>query len=284
MKLLALFLLLFFLTPSLASARVLGSTESLQAYGDLHRHDDNRNVSIDLVTLDVYVPFVELNSTHRRNVDFIGDNILRPNVSGVWKLDASISFQATKGSGEYGFTILINGIAQDNECHAHRTVANINDVGNVGMTCVLTINDGENVSFAVRDEMLPIRDIEYVAAMLNIELIELTSTIERRTTKMIVPIYLFLASVGLIFMLLRFVYIGENAPVLTKFLLSIMSFVFLATTVMLSFEITVLEGPIEYTMAYYYIGALWSIPMIIMFLDAFIVALATMEIRKQNRL
>ena len=106
----------------------------------------------------------------------------------------------------------------------------------------------------------------------------------RRTTKMIIPIYLFLAFVGLIFMLLRFVYVGENAQIGTKFLMSLMSFIFLATTVMLSFELTTFEGSIEYTMAYYYIGALWAIPMILMFLDAFMVALGALQLRKQRQM
>jgi len=88
-----------------------------------------------------------------RGVTFGGSHFLGIVTAGEYLVNwgMSAAMAAAGGGIEFEIGIMIDGTNQ-NECQAHRTLANTTDTGNAASNCILDLAAGEEVSLSVTNE------------------------------------------------------------------------------------------------------------------------------------
>jgi len=100
-----------------------------------------------------------------------GGSYLTAQYVGTYKIDATVSFIIPVSGGLYGFAVGHNfdPVPMGN-CYARRQASNT--VGNVGITCIITLAIGDTINIMVEDESAPARDMLF--HNVNINIIEIT--------------------------------------------------------------------------------------------------------------
>ena len=85
--------------------------------------------------------------------DFNNDNALDNDLTGIYQADYSVSFERSSGgaSREYVFGLMMNGVLQNNT-KVHRATANVNDVGSVSASSIITLTKNDMIHLMVRNE------------------------------------------------------------------------------------------------------------------------------------
>lgn len=133
-------------------------------YGEMWDHNDS-GFTVDLITVQVYENVTNL-TTGSQNGFILSNSKLTTQISGVYKVDYSVSFSGSANS-EIGFDLGINGVFQNNT-HSHRKIGTGGDIGNTGGTGYIFLNQGDVVTLMARDEASPVRDISIVSVNINL--------------------------------------------------------------------------------------------------------------------
>ncbi len=141
-----------------------GNSTFNMIYGEMWNHTDAGFV-VDLITVQVYENITDL-TDGSQNGFTLSNSKLTAQLSGLYRVYYSISFSGSANS-EIGFSVGIGGVEQD-QTHSHRTLGTGGDIGNTGGTGYIFLNQGDVVTLMARDEASPVKDINIIAANLNL--------------------------------------------------------------------------------------------------------------------
>jgi len=88
----------------------------------------------------------------------LGGDGLTAEFSGVYKMDYAVSFSGSGGS-THSVSALINDV-EHTPCRAYRKLGTAGDVGNMGGTCLMSLNAGDVIRGVVNDISSPAQDIQ----------------------------------------------------------------------------------------------------------------------------
>jgi hypothetical protein len=134
-------------------------------YGSMYNYSDAASPwTFPIAASGVYYNLTNLSAgrlngfTFTSNNQSTGGSFLTVQVAGEYKADASVSWLASIAGGNYGFAIVNNyDVTNNRQCYARREATG--NVGNVGMTCTMTLAVGDKINIQVEDETAPARDI-----------------------------------------------------------------------------------------------------------------------------
>jgi len=121
---------------------------SNSVYGSMYLVNETGRVIV-LNGTDIYSKITDLNSNLNYNVDF-SNNSLIINYAGIYKIDYGISFSGGSNS-VYGLSIAINN-TKYLPCYVHRTTSAGMGIGNVGSSCLASLNVNDSISLIIGDE------------------------------------------------------------------------------------------------------------------------------------
>lgn len=103
------------------------------------------------------------------NTQLNGGSNLIAQVSGLYSVSFSISFNGANAGGLYGFSVSHNHEPDNHrECYARRTAKT--DVGNVGINCIIDLDVGDIVSIGIENELA---DKNIVVHTVNLNLVRI---------------------------------------------------------------------------------------------------------------
>lgn len=96
-----------------------------------------------------------------------GGSYLTADKAGTYKMDFSMSFGST-GKGLYGIAVVHDfDVDTHRDCYARRQVSATGDVGNIGITCIMDIDVGDEINVQIEDEDNPVKDIKIHTVNIN---------------------------------------------------------------------------------------------------------------------
>ena len=135
-------------SPTFENLTVNGNFTGNQIYGGMYIY--NSSATTVLTAINTYSNVTEgLTAGHINGFIFDGTS-LETIVPGHYKIDASISYGGTPNN-EYHLTIGIDGVEQP-RCHNRRKLGASGDVGNVGVACILELQQGYRLTLMVENE------------------------------------------------------------------------------------------------------------------------------------
>jgi hypothetical protein len=126
---------------------------SIGPYGELWWHDDDGTGSgtdISIATTPVFVNIASANISTGAILNTTvtaADGSITVDLGGIYSTQATYSVTTSTGAAEVDFKLGVNGTVQDN-CSAHRSIGagGGNDLGNVGITCLLDLSAGDAIT------------------------------------------------------------------------------------------------------------------------------------------
>lgn len=111
-------------------------------------------IGIPLILTAYNISFNQSNYTSNFNYNGLYATVLK---TGFYKMDYSLSFSGG-GSSEYEAGVLVNNKEKES-CSSFRKLGASGDVGNTGGTCILSINQSDDISLYIADEEAPAQNI-----------------------------------------------------------------------------------------------------------------------------
>lgn len=133
-------------------------------YGEMFINESTPT-TVSYAATDVYVNILTNQADSHTNGFTFSSGKLTAQYSGMYKVDASISFSGQTGS-THGFTFGFNGV-KENECYTRRKLGST-DVGALAVTCIFPLNAGDNVTLMSADEDATLNNILIEASNMNI--------------------------------------------------------------------------------------------------------------------
>lgn len=261
--------IIFLLITPIVSARVLAPDETIDVYGQYFFHNDSAGRTVPLTQnlwsiVDAFA-FVD-NGTQLSGFDQNVPNNLTATINGVYKVEYSMTFTG-QANNKYHIAIFINDTFKL-ETEAHSRVGGGNDIQSVAGSGIINLTIGDNVSLRMFNEDSD-ADALIFSTNFNLHLLQLNDTIERRSSQMIVPIYIMVVVLAIFFMLLSFETRKRDKEIVLMYhLLSAILYFIAAFT---SYSLREFEGAVTYTLQYTYLGYLWVGVAVMMLLYTFMI-------------
>ena len=133
-----------------------GNTITNTYYGSMW-NKTSVGITVDLTDPEGYKNISGLVPGELNGFVFTDNQALIVGVAGTYKIDWTCSFDGGNNN-RYGIGVSKNyNIESSRECYAQRTTGS-NAIGNVGGTCILSLEIGDTLNFVIDDEADPISD------------------------------------------------------------------------------------------------------------------------------
>jgi len=145
-----------------------------RAYGEMWNYSANSTAwTFEVDTSSIYYNLTNLQNGSLNGFNFIdanqteGGSYLTTEVSGIYQISFSMSFESVAVGGLYGIGISKNfDIDNSRNCYARRV--GTGSVGNIGITCLLDLIIGDSINIQVENEESPSKDIKVHTVNLNL--------------------------------------------------------------------------------------------------------------------
>ena len=145
--------------------KVDGNILGNQIYGEMYFLNEVTPTTITIADANTYYQITSL-LAGKLNGFTVTDSNLTAKVAGTYKLDYHVSFSG--GSGNvFELTAGINHEEQTN-CEGLRKIGTGGDVGNMGGTCFITVNVGDDVTILIEDETTPTTNARIYSTNINL--------------------------------------------------------------------------------------------------------------------
>lgn len=135
-------------------------------YGEIWNKSDTGFFTVDLVSVDTYVPVDNLTSGSINGFNHNNYN-LTAQYAGVYKVGAKFGIIASGGAGgDNGMMLFINSAGQNN-CYDHEHTSSTQPIGFI-IDCIVRLNIGDNVSIRFDDHQSPVTDLIALNGNINL--------------------------------------------------------------------------------------------------------------------
>ncbi len=117
-------------------------------YGEMYIYDST--TATTFASLGVYYNITQGMTQGQLSGFTYSNGVLTVPKTGYYRCDHSISFSGTPNN-EYHSAVGVNGVRQTN-CHTARSLGATGDVGNVGVTCLLSLSSGDKITIMMENE------------------------------------------------------------------------------------------------------------------------------------
>jgi len=157
------------------SRSIESNTRPSLKYGEIWNYTSNATAWEFLVdSVDVYYNLTNLSAGDLDGFTFIsssqeeGGDYLITKFSGTYLISFSSSF-AADGKGLYSLGVAKNfDINNCRDCYARRSISSPDVVGNIGITCILSLEVGDTLNIVVEVETSPIKHLDFHTVNLNV--------------------------------------------------------------------------------------------------------------------
>jgi hypothetical protein len=113
--------------------------------------NDNNEVDISVVSNATWYEIVsDFTRDHNNNFDFTSDHAAVPTKEGRYYITFSLSLETASAGDEIGVCLMVNG-TEDTRHKGVSAVASANDLVNINGNAIVDLNNGDQVSMAVRN-------------------------------------------------------------------------------------------------------------------------------------